>query len=383
MPDAPADQASAATRSAAEGSSTRASMHRSSPSDRVPRSGSALAAALLCASLAPLLLPGCYYAHLATGQLRLLLGRSSVAEVASDPATPTRVREQLALVDAARSYAAELGLDVGRRYTSYVEWPGDRVVTIVVATRPGEVEAAGFDFPLVGRVPYKGFFDLESAEDQAAQLRARGLDVCVIPVRAYSTLGWFDDPLTTPMLEQSQSALAETVIHELVHSTVFVTDQPEFNEGVARYIGQEASVRLGTSDRQQVNDDRLVASVLLDFQHRVAKLYEGKSDELGRDEARERLESELRVRVAALTLDGRDPEALSAKLRLNDACLAARGTYAQDGLRHEQVLQALDGDLQAFVRRLRESAEHADPRSAFFETELLFETELPFETEPE
>ena len=181
-------------------------MHRSPPSNRVPRSGPALVATLLFASFAVLLLPGCYYGHLASGQLRLVLGRDSVDDVVADPATPLHVREQLALVDTARGYAAELGLDVGGRYTSYVAWPGDRVITIVVATRPGEVEAAGFHFPLVGRVPYKGFFEIESAEHEAERLRADGLDVCVLPVRAYSTLGWFDDPLTTPMLEQPGDA---------------------------------------------------------------------------------------------------------------------------------------------------------------------------------
>jgi predicted aminopeptidase len=238
-----------------------------------------------------------------------------------------------------------------------------------VATRPGEVEAAGFHFPLVGRVPYKGFFEIESAEHEAERLRADGLDVCVLPVRAYSTLGWFDDPLTTPMLEQPGGALTETVVHELVHSTVFVTSQPEFNEGVARFIGQEASVRLGASDRQRVDDDRLVAQALLTFQRRVAELYDGESDEAKRNATRRQLEAELRSHVAGLALVGRDPAALAATLRLNDACLAARGTYAQDAGRHEHILEALDGDLQAFVRRLRESAEQTDPRAAFFETE--------------
>jgi predicted aminopeptidase len=360
-------------------------------SRRLARSGSALLtfAVLLCAAFAPLSLTGCYYAHLASGQLRLLLGREPLDGVASDPETPARLRQQLVYVQAARDYAAELALDVGGQYTSYVEWPGDRVVTTVTATRPGEVEAKKFRFPFVGRVPYKGFFDVPAAEREAAALRARGLDVCVLPVTAYSTLGWLDDPVTTPMLQQSNSRLAETVIHELVHATVFVESQPEFNEGVARFIGQEAAVRLaaqaapalrpdrgseavpspGSRARTRVEDDRLVAEALVAFQGRVAELYASDPDDRERDAKRDRLASELRAQIAGMPLTSRDPAKLAETLQLNNACVAMRGTYAQDLPSHERILRELSGDLTAFVARLRWSSHEADPRAAFFGTQ--------------
>ena len=90
--------------------------------------------------------PGCYLAHVTGGQTRLLWERRPVAEVMQDPATPEALRRKLEVVEAARQHAAALGLDVGGQYTSYVAWPGDRIVTSVVATRPGEVEPAGFWF---------------------------------------------------------------------------------------------------------------------------------------------------------------------------------------------------------------------------------------------
>ncbi len=148
-----------------------------------------------------LLLPGCYYAHLGSGQARLLLGREDIDTLLADPDTPPELRASLTRVKAVRHFARELGLDVGDRYTSYVEWPGDRIVTTVVATAPGEIEPTPFAFPIVGEVPYKGFFDPSRAEAEAARLRAEGYDVCLVPVSAYSTLGWFDDPVTTPLLQ--------------------------------------------------------------------------------------------------------------------------------------------------------------------------------------
>jgi predicted aminopeptidase len=327
-----------------------------------------------------LLAPGCYYGHVASGQLRLLLARESTEDVLADPRTPPRLREQLALVERARAYANELGLEVGSRYTSYVDWPGDRIVTSVVATHPGELDAAGFHFPLVGEVPYKGFFDVDAAENEARRLRAGGLDVCLVPVSAYSTLGFFDDPITTPMLQRSDEKLVETVVHELVHATVFVASQPEFNEGVARFVGQEAALRFYERDvasdldavrrvRARVEDDRVLAGAMLGFREGLASLYAAELDPARRGTLRAAREAEFREQLAQLPLAAGDASGLADRARLNDACLALGSTYAADAYRHSRVLEALGGDLPAFVARLRRSAASEDPRAAFFALE--------------
>lgn len=318
------------------------------------------------------LAPGCYYSHLASGQIRLLMAREPIEDVRADPETPEPLREQLALVERARRFASELGLEVGGRYTSYVDWPGDRVVTTIVAAKPGEVTAAGFHFPLVGDVPYKGFFDAEAAEAEAQALRGEGLDVCVVPVTAYSTLGWMDDPVTGPMLRRGDARLVETVLHELVHATVFVPSQPEFNEGVARFIGQEAAVRFyaseaeaGEAERTRVREDRRVAAEILGFREQVAALYQRTRDPADARSERDAMERAFRVRLAALPLSSRDASRLAEHARLNDACLALSGTYAADDARYERLLEALDGDLVRFIARLRESAAADDPRARF------------------
>ncbi len=304
----------------------------------------------------------------------MVLARDSARELREDPATPARLREQLALVEAARQHGRALGLEVGEQYTSYVDWPGDRVITTVVATRPGEVDAHDFRFPLVGRVPYKGFFDIESAEAEAAELEAEGLDVCLVPVTAYSTLGWLDDPVTAPMLVRGDDTrLVETILHELVHATVFVADQPSFNEGVARFIGQEAAIRFFEADaeasarvRARVRDDRAVADTLLDFRAEVKALYQGSESGPGRDAERQRLEADFRELLATTPLETRDTAQLAERAGLNDACLAIGGTYAEDNERHVGTLRALGGDLARFVERLREAADAPDPRGFFF-----------------
>jgi predicted aminopeptidase len=318
---------------------------------------------------------GCYLAHVASGQWRLLRARQPIEEVLTASDTSPELRDSLELVGHTRRFAAELGLEVGGNYTSFVPWPGDRVVTAVVAARAGEVEPAGFWFPIVGRVPYKGYFDPEKARAQADELRAEGMDVCLVPVRAYSTLGWFDDPVTEPMLRGGAGQFVETILHELVHATVYVTDDADFNEGVATFIGEEASVRFYAEDadagaaaalrRREVEDGRRLDAAILGLRERIEALYAEAEPGPDRTAKRARLEDEARRAIAVLPLETRDARALSAQLRLNDACLALAATYTADLGRYSQTLEALDGDLPAFVSRVRAAAADADdPASA-------------------
>ena len=326
---------------------------------------------MLALALVPI--PGCYLGHLTAGQVRLLAARRPLAAAIADPQTPEAVRERLALAPEARELARALGLEVGGQYTSYVAWPGDRVVTAVVASRPGEVEAAGFWFPIVGTVPYKGFFDPARARAEAERLRERGLDVCEVPVPAYSTLGWLDDPLTEPMLRTEPGRVVETIVHELVHATVFLPDAADWNEGVATFVGQEASVAWRASagrpaeaqrERERVEDDRRVAAALLAFRKDVGDLYAREPAGPERDAARSAAEGRAREAIAALPMTTRDAAAVAAAVRLNDACLALTGTYSADLPRYAEALAASGGDLHAFVERVRAAAQAPDPMTA-------------------
>jgi len=331
----------------------------------------AKAPAVALALLAPMLLSGCYLAHLAEGQLRLLRAARPLEQALADPATPPAVREALAEVAPALDYARALGLDVGRQYRTYAEWPGDRVVTALVAARPGEVEAAGFWYPIVGTVPYKGFFDLGRAEAEAATLRGRGLDTCLVPVPAYSTLGWFADPVATPLVRRGPGPLVEVLLHELVHATVFVADDADWNEGVATFIGQEGAVRYfaardagaAAAQRARIADERAIARELRALRERVAALYR-EPPSPARDAARAAAAAETRAALAALPLATLDAAAVAKAAALGDACLALAATYEADLDAYAARLAALDGDLGAFVAAVRAAAEDDDPRAA-------------------
>ncbi len=307
------------------------------------------------------------------GQRRLMRARRPIEAVLADPATPAAIRERVLLVLEVREFALELGLDVGERYTTYAAWPGDRVVTTVVATRPGTVTPAGFYFPLLGRLPYKGFFDRERAQAEAAALRAKGLNVCETGVSAYSTLGWMDDPITEPMLREEPGRLVEVILHELVHATVYLDDHADFNEGIASFIGEEGSARfyeargqpeLAHRRRLEVEDARRLSAALLRLRDEVSALYAAQDAGAGREAIRRDLEARARTRIRALPLVTRHPDELAGALRMNDACLALVGTYADDLEHYAGLLARLGGDLRALIARLERVRGAEDPLAA-------------------
>ena len=303
----------------------------------------------------------------------MLRAARPIEAVLADPDTEAKVRDALLLVEPTLAFARTLGLDVGRQYRSYASWPGDRVVTALVATRPGEIDPAGFWFPIVGRQPYKGFFVPARAEREAARLHERGLDTCLVPVPAYSTLGWLADPVTTPLLRSGTGRFVETLLHELVHATVFLAGDAAFNEGVATFIGQEGAIRFFAAhdgeaaageERVRVADERAIARELAALRAQVAALYRDHLPAPERTARRAALSEATRSALGALPLTRFDAKAVAAAARLGDACLALAATYAADLDAYAGRLARLDGDLAGFVGVVRAAADEAAPREA-------------------
>jgi len=306
--------------------------------------------------------------------------RRPIEAILADPDTRDELRHRLETVQQVRRYANTLGLEIDEQYTTYVDWPGDRVITTVIATRPGEVVPAGFWFPFLGRLPYKGFFDPSRAEAEAASLREEGLDVCVVAVPAYSTLGWLKDPVTAPMLLRGEGPAVETILHELVHATVYVKDHIDFDETAASFVGQEASVEFyelkrsaatARARRRAVDDERAIAAALVALRETVEDLYATTEAGPKRDAARAELSRRARSEIGGLPLHESEPLEIAAGIRLNDACLALSGTYGGSMDRYARKLEALDGDLSAFIAALKEAAKEPDPAEAL----LLPETD--------
>ncbi|MDR0472528.1 MAG: aminopeptidase [Treponema sp.] len=191
-----------------------------------------------------LLVSGCYTVKQGTTMIGYL-GRAVPLEVMAKSGSGSRANENSLFArrveDIRRFAMEELGLKESKNYTRYVELDRNYLAAVVSASPPDSFAAYEWWFPIVGRVPYKGFFNIEDAYRERAKLENKGLDAWIRGVGAFSTLGWFKDPLYSYMKEYSLWELADLIIHELVHATVYIKNQSKFNEGIAQFIGTEGA----------------------------------------------------------------------------------------------------------------------------------------------
>ncbi|MBL8967309.1 MAG: aminopeptidase [Spirochaetaceae bacterium] len=209
---------------------------------RAARGLSALAA--LGTLGAATLLSGCYVTAQGSRYLALRAKARPLEKVLADPATKPELRALVETAARVRVFAtAELGLAETKNFRSLVVLDSDRLATVVQACAELSFDRHLWSYPLVGKLPYKGFFDPAEAEKEAAARRAEGLDVIVRPVDAFSTLGWFSDPLFSFMAGYDEADLAELVIHELCHATAFAKGAEDWNEELATFVGREGAAR--------------------------------------------------------------------------------------------------------------------------------------------
>jgi len=176
-------------------------------------------------------------------EARILARRQPIERVIVRPGTDHEAARKLRLVLDARTFAGKvLGLDVGGSYSTYSAIDRDTLALVLSASRRDRFEPVTWWFPIVGRFPYKGFFSADDALDAARDLERRGFDTYVRTTSAFSTLGWFDDPLLSTVLRYDDVALVSTVIHELAHNTLFIPGQVPFNETFASFVGDRGAI---------------------------------------------------------------------------------------------------------------------------------------------
>jgi predicted aminopeptidase len=176
------------------------------------------------------------------GQLEIVWNARPVEEFLQDPSFPDSLKQKLRLIDEIRKYAIDsLGLKDTKNYKTLYDQKNQEVMWVVQACEPFALQPKVWDFPIVGTVPYKGFFNKEKALNLRKELETEGYDVSVRNPGGWSTLGWFTDPILSGMLDRSEGDLASLIIHEMVHATVFVKDDVDFNENLADFIGDTAA----------------------------------------------------------------------------------------------------------------------------------------------
>lgn len=220
------------------------------------------------------------------GQLKIIREAKPVEEFIQDPAFPDSLKSKLKLVQQAGRFAIDsLGLNDTDNYKTLYDQHGEELMWVVTACEPFRLKEKRWEFPVVGSVPYKGYFDREKAIEERESLERENWDVSIRNPGGWSTLGWFTDPILSGMLRRSDGDLVSLIIHEMVHATIYVKDSSDFNENLASFIGDRGaevflSRTFGDTSRQyreylfEDGDYRKVAEHMLKATQKLDSLYD-------------------------------------------------------------------------------------------------------------
>jgi predicted aminopeptidase len=311
-----------------------------------------------------------YYAQAAHGHLALMAAAKPVEDWLADPQAPPELKQKLHKAQEIRAYASrELALPDNRSFTSYADLGRPAALWNSFATPELSLQLKTWCYPLFGCAGYRGYYDLAEAQQFAAALRAQGYDVAVWPVPAYSTLGWFPDPLLNTFIDWPDAELARMIFHELAHQIVYVKDDTIFNESFATAVEQEGVRRwLAASGDPKAEAQWEAAQVRrADFlalvrttRAELEAVYTGPGDGAAQRAAKAQVLAATRARYAELKRErwggwgGYDRVFGDG---LNNAQIAALGAYNDLVPQFAMLLAAQGGDLARFyaeVERLGE-----------------------------
>jgi predicted aminopeptidase len=343
------------------------------PAQAIPRAFSwFMVAALILSSM----LSGCspiYYLRAAYEEGRILWRRQPITDFLATPDLHDDTKEKLTTVLAVRDYARNvLKLNVAGSYASYSYVDRPDLTYIVIAAPRTELRPYTWWFLVVGHVPYKGFFSKSEAQAEADRLHKGGYDTTIRTSAAFSTLGWFDDPLLSHLLRFDKVALTEVVFHELFHNTLYIKGAGAFNESAANFIGHRAAIdffrqRFGEESAehrravQRWEEELEFAEFVEELIVNLSGLYRrniAMDDKLRlRDEVFARSKSEWARRIAARP---------SHRFRgfpqqpLNNAVLMHYGVYLNNLQLFESLYELEGRNLGQTIAALEQSTKHGD-----------------------
>ena len=306
-----------------------------------------------------------YVARAGIEEARILLRRRSIEKLLADSTVPAALRQRLQLVLAARRYAADsLGLAVGATYTTYVDVGRDTLLLVLSASRHDKLREVTWSFPIVGVVPYKGFFSAERARRAAAELEAQGFDVYLRPSGAFSTLGYFSDPLFSTAMSRDTMELVATVLHELAHNTLYVKSQTPFNESFASFVGYRGAQAFFRARRDSVDarraaarwrDERTLDVFYAELARRLDSAYSDSSTPERVERARTVLFGWARTQLTGPV--GQSLETYDwrwfAKTPLNNAIVIAQRLYRMDLNLFDEIYLQSNADIAETIRAIQ------------------------------
>lgn len=306
-------------------------------------------------------------------QAKIVVGRKNIADMLKDSHTDPKIRERLLLIGEIKQFGISQGLNSGESYKSLYDTRGKPVVWAVSACPKDKLAAVQWKFPIVGKVPYLGFFSKEDAFKEREKLKSKGYDTLTRPVSAYSTIGILPDPLFSSMLLGSEEYLADTIIHEMTHETVFVQGDIPFNESMANFVGNVGGIEFlkykHGEDSNQVrssmdykHDDAIFSGFMADFYTELDNFF--KSD-ISREEKitgrekiynkyKDKFRDEIKPQLKTKYFD------YFMKLKMNNAYILFNRRYRRDYNVFEELYNLQGKDLKKTIAFLKSIKKEQD-----------------------
>lgn len=303
------------------------------------------------------------------GQFNIIWNARPVEEFMQDPQFPDSLKARLKLIQEVRRFATDsLGLKDTENYKTMFDQKGEEIMWVVMASEPFALKHKEWKFPVIGSVPYKGFFNKDRAFELKQSLEKEGFDVIVRNPGGWSTLGWFTDPILSKMLNRSEGDLANLIIHEMSHATIFVKDSIDFNENLATFIGDRGAekflvAKYGASSKtytDYINEDKDYVKYvdhMLRGAHTLDSVYQTMKPEEPIDQKKKIKEETIKNIVAALdtlTLDlnKKPSQRFKEKLPNNAYFMNFRQYQSKQNDFWQAYNEAFQGDLRKYIAHL-------------------------------
>ena len=301
------------------------------------------------------------------GQFNIIWNAVPIADILDDPNQPDSLKTKLEFTLKVRKYAVEnLGLDESDNYFTYYDQGGKPILWNLSASEPFELEPYKWKFPFLGSMPYKGFFELERAKKERDKLADEGYDTRIRSVSGWSTLGILKDPILSNMVERGEGQLAEVIIHELVHATIFIKDEIDFNENLASFIGEVGAQNflkdeLGDSSAalikyiHELEDSDRLKRYMFAGTKKLDSLYEEISEKP--DTIKQQLKDQLIIEIAdnldTVSFNDNKYKDIFEKSLPNNAYFMAFLRYhsKEDSLKN--ILDTFNGDISLMIKDLK------------------------------
>lgn len=315
-----------------------------------------------------------YLVKSAYHQVKILNSRVEIDEILKTNTLSDQEKEKLLLTQDVRKFAdLELKLNAKKNYTTYVKLDRPYVSYVISASPKWKLESYLWGFPIIGNVPYKGFFSEAEANEEATELGKKNYDTYVRGVSAYSTLGWFKDPLLSSMLKYSNHDLVNTIIHESVHATLYIKSEADFNEQLASFLGakgmelyylsKEGSDSKTVKIAQDENQDEHTFSSFITNEINELELWYNQNTQKT-DDVREKKFKDIQDKFVKDILPKMKTNTYSkfAEIKLNNARLIVYKTYLKDMSDFNDLYHLSDNHFVKFLEHIKTLEKSNNPK---------------------